>query len=364
MAIYGYSGKPGAGKSYSVVADVIIPALKAGRTIYHNMILHEAPLRALAGHGGKLFPFSPEATPDELVRDAPLGALVIIDESARYWGAGTKVSQVPPEQFEFFTKHRHRVGGDGIATDIVVICQDFGSQCAAFIRELIEYTYYCVKLTAIGMSKCYRLEVYSGCVKGDSPSSKKLVNKSVRKYRKEIYACYVSHTQSARGVAGEEIHGKGATVWTNWKVIAALVAAVVVIPVLVYSVYASVTGFKAQAIANTKSKAPTAARGEHSEPRAAVAPAPVGEKPARVSTQWRLAGNITIGDRRVFIVDGDHGSRYVSPHDCKRDPAGNFTCVVDGLMVAEWTGPAVPVVSGWFRDTVAGGTAEKLIPSP
>lgn len=353
MSIYGYSGKPGAGKSYSVVADVIIPALKAGRTIYHNMLLHDGALRAQAGHGGKLIQFDPDCTAQELVDGAPLGALVVIDESGRYWGAGMKANQVPPSQFEFFSKHRHRVGDDGVATDIVIICQEFGSQCAAFIRELIEYTYFCVKLSAIGLNRRYRVEVYSGCIKGDSPPSRKMVNKSVRKYRKEIYACYVSHTQSARGVAGEEIHGKGVTVWSNWKVRSGIVAVAVVIPLLAWTAYSAVTGFRESSIENSKA-GPTAARAEHSEARAAVAPRTVVVEPAsRASVEWRLAGDITINARRVFVVDGERGSRFVSPHDCKRDSAGNFTCTVDGMMVAEWTGPAVPVIGGWFADTVS-----------
>lgn len=361
MAIFGYSGKPGAGKSYSVVAHAIIPALKAGRTVYHNMVLNEGPLRALAGMGGKLVPFDPECSAAELVANAPHGALVVIDESARYWGAGVKVSTVPPAEFEFFTKHRHRVGEDGVATDIVIICQDFGSQCASFIRELIEFTYYAVKLSALGMSKTYRLECYSGCIKGDSPSQKKLVNKKVSKYRSEIYACYVSHTQSVRGVAGEEIKADGISIWRNWKVIASGIA-ILSVPIFIWWAASSVLAFKEQSVRNSsKHGAETPAQPEHSEGKAGV-PRPVAPSlppPSVPSTLWRLAGEIIIEGRRIFIVDGERGSRYVSPLDCKRDNAGNLSCVVDGLMVAEWTGPAAPAFNRWFQSSASdGGTTQ------
>lgn len=371
MAIFGYSGKPGAGKSYSVIAHAVIPALKAGRVIYHNMVLNEGPLRALAGMGGRLIAFDPEVSAAELVANAPIGALIIIDESVRYWGAGTKVSKVPPAELEFFTKHRHRVGDDGRATDIVIICQDFGSQCASFIRELVEFTYYSVKLSALGMNRRYRLECYQGCIKGDAPSQKRLINKKVTKYDAKIYACYVSHTQSTRGVAGEEIKAEGVSVWRNWKVISAA-AAIPIAILLAFLALHSVSAFRDQSIQNAHSPAnkgrAVGGAAEHSEaspptvrPQPGSLPANRGELVAMPSPLWRLAGEIRRNGQRLYIVDGERGSRYVAARDCKLDPAGNRTCVVDGQLVAEWTGPAAPAFQKWFTAS-ASDNAVKSAP--
>ena len=40
MAIQLYCGRPGSGKSYGVIENVLIPALKTSRIIYTNIPLH------------------------------------------------------------------------------------------------------------------------------------------------------------------------------------------------------------------------------------------------------------------------------------------------------------------------------------
>ncbi len=42
MAIKIYSGRPGTGKSYNAVANVIIPAVKQGRTVVTNVVLNKS----------------------------------------------------------------------------------------------------------------------------------------------------------------------------------------------------------------------------------------------------------------------------------------------------------------------------------
>lgn len=354
MTIYGFSGKPGAGKSYSVVEHCIIPALKDGRTIYHNMQLNEAALMVISEGKGTLVGFSRDCDPDELVQGAPPGALIVIDESVRYWPSGTKANKVPKHQLEFFTMHRHNVGEDGRTTDIVLICQDFGSQCAAFIRELIEITYYSVKLSHIGASNRYRVEVYQGCVKGDQPSEKRLIRKTVSRYRPEVYNCYVSHTNAQKGVAGEELRDKRASVWRSWQVYAAG-AALLLVPIMLYVVWHSVSALKHQ----TGAKAALASA-EHSEASAKAAGAhqgapgagpPVAVTPAW-SKQWRLSGKLTTPQRGTFfVVDGDGGSRLVEQKRCFYE-AGNAICHVDGELVTTWTGPPPPLVNQFVATTL------------
>lgn len=354
MAIYGYVGKPGAGKSYLTVAEVIVPALKAGRVVYHNMQLREAELRALCGHGGRLVSFDPDCTAEELCAGAPPGALVVIDESVRYWPAGTKANRVPPDQLEFFTKHRHRVGDDGRATDIVVICQELGSQCAAFIRELVEFTYRAVKLSALGMSNRYRVEVYEGAVKGDRPPQSRLVRKTVGRYDKRFFRCYVSHTQSRRGVAGEELRDSRASVWRSWQVYAAG-CALLLCPLMVW---ASIHEFRNLSHVGSS----RARRAEHSEASRAAEPAtgtpvahPVAAAPRRpaVSDEWRVAGVIRIGRLVRVVLQGDSFSRVVPVSACRRDAFRQWTCHVDGQVVTEWSGPAPAGFNQWFQSSAS-----------
>lgn len=363
MAIYGYAGKPGSGKSYSVVANVVIPGLEAGRTVYHNMILNEGRLMAMTGGRGRLVPFDAESTPDQLVANAPPGALVIIDESLRYWPAGTRANKVPPHQLEFFTKHRHYVGDDGRSTDIVLVAQDFGSQCAAFIRDLIEYTYRCVSLRAIGTGKRFRREIYDGVVKGDKPPASKLLRKELIKFDPKIFACYQSHTASAKGVAGEELHDKTVTVWKDWRVTAAGVALVAAVFLITLAIH-SLRSFSTQHLDGEGVSDP--ARIEHREIArdAAAPPRPVPMAPVRPpeSKTLRLSGEIVINGRRRYVADSEHSHRFIHPADCSIDRAGNRTCTVDGQLVATWTGLAAPLLNQWFSGAASSTNTDTFTP--
>lgn len=55
MAIHGYVGKPGAGKSYGVTEHVVIPSLKQDRHVVTNIPLSVDDL--LATFGGKLLSY-------------------------------------------------------------------------------------------------------------------------------------------------------------------------------------------------------------------------------------------------------------------------------------------------------------------
>lgn len=362
MSVVAYVGKPGSGKSYSVVEHVVIPALKAGRTVYHNMMLEDQLLYTMCGDTGKLVAYSPDCSPADLVANAPFGAVVVIDESLRYWPSGTRANKIPVEQLEFFTKHRHRVGDDGFSTDIVIICQELGTQCCSFIRALVEYTYVSIKLSNVGWSKSYRVEVYQGAVTGDKPPASRLQNKSISKYRKEIYDCYKSHTQSQTGVAGLEVRDGRATIWKNWKIMGAI-AALVLAPLIAYLALHSVHQFTAEQ--TEKAEGTHARQSKGSAERSEAPPSTVHRPPSTPSQNtpqqvpskiWRLAGEIVVDRTRRFVLDSPNGARYLTATECRLDPAGNRTCIVDGELVAEWTGTAPAAFNQWFQAS-AGGTA-------
>jgi zona occludens toxin len=357
MSIYGFSGKPRSGKSYSAVEHCIIPALRQGRTVYHNMRLKDAALKVVTDGNGKLVAFDREISPAELVAGAPPGSLVVIDESVRYWPSGTRANKVPKPELEFFTMHGHSVGMDGRAMDIVLVCQDFGTQCANFIRELIEINYYTVKLTAVGFTRRYRLEIYEGVIKGDQPSDKRRIRQSLHKYRPEIYNCYVSHTNSQTGVAGEELHHGNATAWRNRKVYAAG-GALLLSPLIVMFAVKTLHGLYEYGTG----KKPGAAPAEHSEAVSAPGSSSIQGSTAsplthtqimsRTSKVWRLAGEVIVGSRVRYVIDSENGSRLVEPKNCKLDVAGNRTCVIDGESIAAWTGSHVSALERGALDVI------------
>lgn len=361
MTVSAYVGEPGSGKSSNVVEHVIIPALKAGRTIFHNLELYEAPLRVLAGDGGKLIAFDKDtATPAWIVENCPGGALCVLDESWRYWRAGLKSSQVPEPEFKFFAEHRHRVDADKRAMDIVVIAQDLQTGCAAFIRALIAVTYHSVSLEVFGVKARYRIDIYKGPVTGPSPPVSKLVRSIMVKRNTAIFNCYKSHTKSETGEAGiEEAADKRANIWKSWTVIAAGCA----IPLLVVCIVRIVWMFGGHGIERAatgtakRSAAVPVAPAEPGAPPVAVSP-PKPAVPAVVpwSSAWRLAGVIRHGLLQYAVVEGAGGGRLVSVSACQFDGAGNRVCLVDGQRVAEWTGPPPPAFTQWVQGSLASKT--------
>lgn len=198
MSIVSYVGRMGSGKSYGVVENVIIPALKAGRHIVTNIPLKTGYL-ADDFPEGKITQFSvkePLENPDFFnLDDKPEwhGAIIVIDEAWRYWSTGTKASQIPNNQKSFFTEHRHYVGDQGLTCEIVLVTQNL-DQISSFVRELIEDTYRATKLSALGMSKSYRVDVFTGAQKGLTGGKP---NRTLQgTYKPEVFKYYQSHTKN------------------------------------------------------------------------------------------------------------------------------------------------------------------------
>jgi zona occludens toxin len=226
MPYYAYTGLPGSGKSYGVFENVIVPALLKGKRVFTNIPFNEEKVAAKCG----LLPV-PFRIDD--IRNNPLwfqevfqpGALLVLDEAWRLWPSGMKANQIPEPHKSFLAEHRHMVGEDGYSTEIYVVTQDL-SQLAMFARDLIETTYRAVKLSAIGSSKKFRVDVYDGAVKGPKPSADRRIRQIFGQYKPEIYELYQSHTMSETGVAGDETptdKRKNIFLGTAFKVIVAVV---------------------------------------------------------------------------------------------------------------------------------------------
>lgn len=194
MSIVAYVGLPGSGKSYGVVENVVVPALKDGRTIVTNIPLKKGTLQDEYPKG-KIISFEPDVDSTFWNLDnQPKGAVFIIDEAWRYWASGLKASNMPEHEKQFFTEHRHVVGEDGKTNELVLVTQDL-QQIAAFVRNLIEETYRARKLSGVGRSNNYRVDVYAGAVTGQKPPGQP-IRQLFGKYKPEIFRFYKSHTHN------------------------------------------------------------------------------------------------------------------------------------------------------------------------
>jgi zona occludens toxin len=204
MSISAYVGLPGSGKSHGVVEHVIIPALKSGRVVFTNIPMNQDLLIQDFGAGVIHFDVDDIKKDDDWFTEVfEPGAIWVCDELWRLWPAGLRANQIPEEQKAFLAEHRHMVGDNGLSTEIILVTQDL-QQVSAFARNLVEHTYRTEKLTKIGSSKRYRLDIYFGPVTGPNPPKAKRDREIFSTYKKDVFQYYQSHTKSATGQAGDE----------------------------------------------------------------------------------------------------------------------------------------------------------------
>lgn len=232
MSITLYSGLPGSGKSFTVVKDVIIPAIKSGRTVYTNIPLVDDLFVTEFGSCPVHFDTQDVIDNTSWFLDVlPAGAVIVLDEAWRLWPSGLKTNAVNPAHKEFLAEHRHRVGEDGKSMEVVLVTQD-ANQLAAFVRQLIEKTYRAKKLDTVGQSNRFRLDIYEGAVGGANPPLSNRVREMFGSYDPQVYRFYKSATKSQTGEVGDEAKTDArANVMKGGK-IKAIFAAMIFLPII------------------------------------------------------------------------------------------------------------------------------------
>jgi zona occludens toxin len=223
MAITAYIGRPGSGKSYGAVQNVILPALKAGRRVVTNIPMNLEALQENGYPTDQLEQFESKAPTEDYefftFEKNPTfkGSTIVVDEPWRYWPTGTKAAQIPEPIRAFFAEHRHHTSDAGHSTQIVLVTQDL-SQIASFIRKLIDKTFICSKLDALGLGARFRLEIYSGSVGIDDTyfAKERKLNVLTGKYKPAVYQFYKSQTQNDADVpADESMVDRRTTIWRH-----------------------------------------------------------------------------------------------------------------------------------------------------
>lgn len=210
MAITGLVGLPGHGKSYSALDLFIIKAVETKRKIVTNIPLNIDAIREQYpdyDYENNILDVDLAHAKEQKTAEYwesedqwPLSALYILDELWRIWPAGLKASAVPASQLAFIKEHRHRVDDSGQEPDIVFVTQNLGD-IAACVRDMVETTIICTKLTAVGAKNRFRRDYYQGAIKGFIGPKLNLIRSDQSKYKPEIYRFYQSHTKSTGGHA-------------------------------------------------------------------------------------------------------------------------------------------------------------------
>jgi len=204
LAITAYTGLPGSGKSYGVVENVILPALKSGRRIFTNIPLNADLVEK--NYPGLVTQFTSAEileNPDWFQNVFQSGATLVIDECWRVWAAGLKANNMTDAHKGFLAEHRHMVGSDGQSTEVVYVTQDL-AQIASYPRSLVETTYRAVKLGSVGANNKFRIDVYQGAVTGQRPSESLRLRQMFSSYKPDVYCWYKSQTMSQSVTHGDE----------------------------------------------------------------------------------------------------------------------------------------------------------------
>nr|WP_248287385.1 zonular occludens toxin domain-containing protein [Massilia antarctica] len=205
------------GKSYEVVSEVVVPAIRSGRRIVTNIdgISQEKIHEYLAAkhpdddetkyglivHVDSAKVFEPDFFPyyddqkgahtDTTVQP---GDLVCIDEAWRFWGATD--CKIHKHHRSFFLEHGHFIHPETkIACDLVLMIQDM-STLNRFVKNVVAFNFRTHKKVALGMDKVYSLNMWEG----HKQSKATKIGGWVRSYNEEIFPLYSSFKGGGSGV--------------------------------------------------------------------------------------------------------------------------------------------------------------------
>lgn len=381
MSIKAYVGRMGSGKTYEVVTGVILGGLRRGRRVVSNIagLNFEAMQQVLLSEGmaesdiGELIQIdhekvldqyfwrsdsepaaskplpdsnkvwrkvrhftNPEDAPDSGLETFPTdyfiqpGDLVALDEIWRFWsGFSTKDDdgkKRPATVMNFFRMHRHFIHPDtGVACDVALITQDV-MDISRQVRAVIEETYYMEKLTAIGSSSRYRVDIFQG-----GRTNRRPLRSLQRSYDPQMFPLYSSHSQKKEGGADAiEVNiDKRGNILSGPMFKFILPVGALVFGVAIWSVM----GFFKQ---GQQPKDKPAVSDEKVAHVSNVSPAKTS---ADISEEWRASGYVDNGSRLVVYLSQDRKSRViVDPPKSKIFGQSIEVVLPDGKIVADWSG--------------------------
>lgn len=196
------TGLPGHGKTLFTLAHVEELRRKSGRTVYYH------------GIADLTLPWEKLDDPKKWM-ELPEGSIVVLDEAYTTFpkrGSGAAV----PKHVELVATHRHK------GFDLFLVTQHAHNQLDHFIRGLVGQHYHVRRV--FGAQKA-RLTRWERCANPEISFEHKDAVKSWFAYPKEVFTWYKS----------AEVHTHGRSV--PWKLVAGVVALLVLLPVLGYSAF-------------------------------------------------------------------------------------------------------------------------------
>lgn len=328
MSIVLYSGLPGSGKSYAVVEHVILPAAKSGRTIVTNIpLVEDFDLE----FGCVVLPLPSE--PSGWL-DLPAGAVIVIDEAWRLFPSGLQANKLPEALRESFSMHRHKLDDEGRSQQIVLVSQKASGLCR-FARDLVEQHFLITKLTVVGASRKFRVDVFEG-IETETRKAQH-IRQIFGSYSESVWRYYKSHTGSESGVEGmpdEKSIDQRGSVWRSKTILLGVPFAIAFLVFGGLRIYSLFSGGDESAPAGAAKSTPAVGAAVKSEVSVK------GANTGAVSTGWRIAAEISEvdGSRHIVVLEDASGRhRRISGKVCIRED-GELSCDVDGARVTYYSG--------------------------
>lgn len=341
MSICSYTGNPGAGKTYEVVKNVIIPAIKESRRVVTNIdgIDGQKILAYVEDHFGPCNGEIVLCKDEDIASDCffPMnqddsfsfvrpGDLVVIDEAQNYYRTGQKLSDY---ECRFFREHRHFCDAEGRGCDVVLISQRF-VDIQPFIRGVIELCFVMCQLKVLSLPNHYTVTVYEGDLRH------KISGPSIRRYQKEIFDLYRSFAVSG-GMQAKVDKRQSVVTPKNILLLACLFS------LLIWSILRGIALFspdESPFFSTDKNKSAALSHPVPVSQSSAIASAnpPLTKRPDGYSRRWRILGTVGVGTSR-FVVVGDRDGMIRFEHPQNFTGYGSrMTGKIDGETVTKFTG--------------------------
>lgn len=349
----------GSGKTYEVASVVILGALRSGRRVVSNIaglnfdlfkqllleegipegqigtivqVSHEEVLKPLFWRTDKDIEEGIEAFVQP-------GDLLALDEIWRFWDGfkpkcedGDKVIRRPDRVMNFFRMHRHFTHPEtGVSCEVAIITQDVTNDIHRSVRGVVEETYLMEKLTEIGSTTRYRVNIFPR-----TRITRRPQRQLQRSYDPKYFGLYSSHSQRKEGDADavEDSIDKRGNIFGGamFKVILPLA--------LIMFCFAFWGVWRFLHPTSKSSDPPQLATG----PAPGVAGTP-GVSPAKpttpaVSDEWRVVGYFDTGNGfgyQLLLSNGERG-RLLQPPIVKVNGFSAEGLMPSGEFATSWSG--------------------------
>lgn len=283
------------------------------------------------------FPFKGSSDEETIAKN---GDLICLDE---IWRIFDDVKSIKENHKSFLAEHRHFTNEKGETCDLVVINQAINN-IPKFIKDRIETTYRMSKLSALGFTSRYRIDVHIGARIYKST----LVNSIQSKYDSEIFKLYKSYDGKN---AKEQKIDKRNNYFKSFKFIFMLFLMIVLFCVSAFLLSgfitkqddilqssSSETSNPSKSTTSAKSSTDKRLSSSNAEKSVSISTAPISPK---LSSNWKIIGYLKKDGNDIVILSNDKDIRYEKLS--KFHSNGRFLYgFIDGEKVTFYSGNNLP----------------------